>query len=222
MVKVYRTISMAKPEIDAAIKEAEKGTTGELVVALSRRAGDYGRQEATFAFGVALLSFVASWVLGQRILFADWTAAPYVRLGLFVTCLILLAGFLFGLGFCRAFPRFGLLLAPKKRVDSEVEAAASVAFRRLNITDTKADTGVLIYVAELERRVVVLGDCAIARKVSDQDWEAIRDDILEGIRKDDPKSGFLAGISRAGDLLRTYFPSETDTEDELPSEVHLS
>lgn len=222
MVKVHRTLIEAKAEIDQAIKDAEHGTSGELVVVVTRQAGDYGRAEACFAFVVSLAFFVLSWVLGQRILPEEWTSFPTLRLPLWACLLILVGGFVAGLVLARLVPSIGIALTPKRVADAEAEAGAAVAFRRLNVSNTKADTGVLIYVAERERRVIVLGDRAIASQVPDAAWEGIRDAVIDGIRAGDPAKGVLEGIRLAGDLLRTHCPCDPSSDsDELPNQAHL-
>jgi|GEM_PF-5260589 len=223
MVKVHKQFAAGKAEIDAAIAAAEKGTTGELVVVATPRAGSYAHAESAFAFAVSLVAFAATWILGQKITYAEWTSMPGIFIGVWASCLVLIAGYVVGQIILKLFPRIGPLLTSKRHIAEEVERAAAYAFRKFHVEQTKGATGVLIFVAELERTVVVMGDATIAREVKTEEWEAARDAILAGIKQGQPIEGLKNGIGKAGDLLRTHCPCREDEDsDELTSEMHLS
>ena len=55
----------------------------------------------------------------------------------------------------------------------EVERRALETFQRHRVRTTAGGTGVLIYVSLYVRLVWVVGDEAVAQKISQADWEAI-------------------------------------------------
>ncbi len=67
----------------------------------------------------------------------------------------------------------------------------------------------------------VLADDAIQDKVSQSDWEAVRDLIIAGIRKRRPGEGLCQAIARCGDLLSGSFPIEPGDTNELSNELRL-
>ncbi len=221
MVKVHKALMAAKAEIDHAIVSAEQGTSGELVVVATPKAGNYSHVEANFAFTTSLVAFAAAWIWRQRVTVADWTLATKLSMGVWESCLVLIVGFLLGLLIVKVFPRIGPALSSKRFIEAEIERSAALEFRRFNVARTKSATGVLIFLAEAERRVVVLGDVTIAKEVSDAEWEEVRDIIIADIRNARPVKGLTEGIARAGELLKKHFPGSDEAGDELPSEIHL-
>ncbi len=93
---------------------------------------------------------------------------------------------------------------------------ASVAFLEEEVFKTRERTGILIFVSLFERRVVVLGDEGIHRRVKPGEWEGIVADIVAGIRARRPADALIEAIGRCGALLeRRGVELRPDDKDEL-------
>ena len=174
--------------IEAAVRDAERCTSGEIVPLLAERSDDY-----------AEVRFVAAFAAGarRRRALARAGARPPAP------------------GSCRhssAYSRSprgcagrrALLrwLAPHAWLVERVHRAAELAFHQLGIVETRDRTGILIYVSLLERRVVVLADRGIHARVADGTWDGVVARIVEGIRRGEADDGLAEGIRLCGEILR--------------------
>lgn len=92
-------------------------------------------------------------------------------------------------------------------------------FYRLGMEKTSLHNGVLIYLATKEKEFAIIGDEGINKKVADNFWDSTKDKMQVEFRKGDFVKGLCAGIKEAGEQLKTYFPYESDDENELPDEI---
>lgn len=88
-------------------------------------------------------------------------------------------------------------------------------FARLGMHRTKAQNGVLFYVAHVDRKFAVLGDKGIDAVVPTGFWEGTKDLLRGHFARGEYVEGLTAGIERAGQQLRQYFPYDgaTDTNE---------
>ena len=89
-------------------------------------------------------------------------------------------------------------------------------FSRLQVWDTEHNSGVLIYVQLVDRRIEIVADRGISAKVEQGQWEAICRRIEEAFRAERFEVGVLAGIREVTGLLAEHFPPRGDNPDELP------
>lgn len=222
MVKVRRALAAAQDQIESAIGRAEQGTSGELVVVVSKRAGEYGRQESVFAFVIALLALTGFWIGFQRVVVVQpWDASPKIIFGLGWVLLTLVAGYALGQAIAWRFPRIASAMVSKRTLRRQAEEAAAYCFKRYRVSVTDHCTGVLIFIAEVEQTVVVIGDNQVAASITKNQWEDIRDAVLSGIRESDPALGLINGIELAGELLRKHLPSDSDVHNERPNRLYF-
>jgi len=102
-----------------------------------------------------------------------------------------------------------------------VKHAAKV-FRQLEMHNTKARNGVLIYIATESKKFVILGDKGINEVVPDNFWNSTRDVMQGHFKLGDFKTGIAEGIEKAGEQLKKYFPREEDDQNELSDEISKS
>ena len=95
-------------------------------------------------------------------------------------------------------------------------------FARLGMHQTKAQNGVLFYVAHADRKFAVLGDKGIDAKVPTGFWESTKDLLRSHFANGEYVEGLSRGIERAGQQLQQYFPYDgaTDTN-ELPDDISI-
>src|SRR5262249_36564173 len=93
-------------------------------------------------------------------------------------------------------------LTPGRIREGYVQAAARAAFHDNGIADTRARTGILVYISRLERQAEVLADRGVRAAVDGQAWEratgAIR--AAAGVREPDGVA-VAATIAALADLL---------------------
>ena len=102
-------------------------------------------------------------------------------------------------------------------VAHRVRSAAEAAFVRAEVFATRERTGILIFLALLEHRVVVLGDSGINERVKPEEWQAIADEIVAGVRRSRPAAALAGGIEACGRLLADRgVPQVEEDVNELP------
>lgn len=109
----------------------------------------------------------------------------------------------------------GLDLIPVWQGESARQRAVEV-FSDLRVWDTEENSGVLIYVQLVDRKVEILADRGISARVAQSEWDAICRDMEQAFRRGDFESGAIAAIQRVGGLLATHFPARPDNPNELP------
>jgi len=92
---------------------------------------------------------------------------------------------------------------------------AAELFGQLGVWDTEENSGVLIYVQLVDRRVEILADRGIAAKVAQAEWDAICRGMEAAFRAGDYRGGALAAIRQAGALLGRHFPAAGRNPNEL-------
>lgn len=88
-------------------------------------------------------------------------------------------------------------------------------FAQLRVWDTEGNSGVLIYVQLVDRRVEIVADRGIHGCVGDAGWQAICRDMERAFAVGQFEAGALTGIGAIGQLLATHFPAGADNPDEL-------
>lgn len=97
-------------------------------------------------------------------------------------------------------------------------AHAEETFSLLRVWDTEENTGVLIYVQLVDRRIEIVADRGISGKVPQSEWDAICRAMQTEFRAGRYEEGALAGIRRITDLLALHFPARRDHPNELPDQ----
>jgi putative membrane protein len=103
-------------------------------------------------------------------------------------------------------------------LQDRVEGRAAEAFVEEQVFATRARSGVLIFVALFEHRVVILADQGIDERVENDAWAAISDEVTAGVRHGRPAEALITAVQRCADLLVEHGMSPVDSENELPNE----
>lgn len=194
-----------KQAIQAAVKEAESRTAGEIVVVHALRSEDYAFPRACTSLGA---SMAAAWAL--LLLLPE--VSPLVDL-------LLQVPFFFSSYWLLGQPRWLRLIAPGELRRTAVEQRAMRAFVEQGITETRARSGVLLFLSEAERQVVILADKGINDRVEKQEWRRDVDEITQAIRAGRAAQGVVVAVQRIGELLAQAFPIEPDDTNELADGV---
>ena len=190
--------------IAEAVREAERRTSGEIVVVVDRAAGSYLAVPVVLALAVALF---VPWPL----LALTMTSAPRIFLLQLIAAALLLAVLLwYGRG-GRFVPGF-----VKRRHAHET---ALREFTARGLTLTRGRTGVLLYVAVQERYAEIVADAGIDGKVDEATWKGIIEPLLAAAREGRLREGLEAAVASVGQVLAAHAPPAADDVDELPNKV---
>lgn len=199
--------------IHAATTAAEVKTAGELVVYVTERCDPHPEVawKGSLLGGAlgALCAAVAVWRFG------GWGALDY---------LWILLGLQLGLVAGWVASRFDVLarrLINADALDSRVEGRAAEAFLEERVFATRERTGVLIFVALFEHRVLVLADEGIDERVADDAWDEISGELALGIRRGTPAQALIHAVHRCADLLEAHGVHAADAGNEISDEPRL-
>jgi putative membrane protein len=216
--------------IEAAVRQAEARTTGEIYCVAAEESSEYGETPLAWAAGVALLGPALLLAMGVHIeappILVDWTAAQVAdaageaaRRVLIGAILLQAALFLATLALV-FIPAVRRTLTPKGLKRERVRARAREQFIAKNLHATRERTGVLIYVSFHERMAELIADEGIAQHVEPQVWDQAMAALTEGLRRGEPAAGFASAIGLCGDVLAERFPARAEgNPDELPDAV---
>lgn len=94
-------------------------------------------------------------------------------------------------------------------------ARAEELFSALRVWDTAHNSGVLIYVQLVDRRIEIVADRGISALVPQSDWDAICRRMESAFRERRFEAGTLVAITEITTLLAQHFPPQGDNPNEL-------
>jgi putative membrane protein len=195
-----------KEKIRQAVGEAEKSTTGEIAVMVVDESDPYRDAEI---LGALLFSGLISVILALALdHITIWFYIPAV------TLLFFPAWYLF-----KQMPHLKLALVSQQRVDGAVRDRAMLSFYEKGLHHTKNETGILIFISLLERRVWILGDKGINEKIEPDFWGSLVRELINGIRGGRALDALCSIIAKCGAELARHFPGTPDDTNELPDDV---
>lgn len=89
-------------------------------------------------------------------------------------------------------------------------------FSQLRVWDTADNSGVLIYVQLIDRKVEIVADRGIDARVGQAYWEAVCGRLQVEFRAGRFEAGVLAAIAEITEALAAHFPSAGANPNELP------
>ncbi len=191
----------ARQALTACVKEIETRTDAELVLAIRSRSDLY--RQADYLFGALLavaglifllfspVTFHPNWVLIEVVLF--------FALGAFLSS--------------RSNVLRRLLTSKKLRAE-KVRLSAAAMFYEAGIANTRQETGILVYVSLLERRVEVLADRGVLKAMPAMEWNEELFELHEAGRRGDAKL-LEKALHNLSDLLAKYLPATGENPNEL-------
>lgn len=194
MASKYIFSESDKAQVKAAVEALERESCGEIVPYFVQSSDDY--QEANWyaasicglltAVGIGVLSF--AWLLPMRV-------TPLEVSGAIVALMVV--GFVAPM----VFPVLKRWLLPNERLQDRVLDRAKCAFLDEGVYKTEERVGILIFVSQLEHRVVVLGDEGINSRLKGEDWQHVVDEVIRGVKSGETAKGMVAAIGLCKDLL---------------------
>ncbi|GGG57230.1 TLP18.3/Psb32/MOLO-1 phosphatase superfamily protein [Epilithonimonas arachidiradicis] len=95
-------------------------------------------------------------------------------------------------------------------------------FRSLGMHLTKERNGVLFYVNFEQHYLTIIGDEGIHKKVQQQFWDNLHDEITSEFAKGNYYKGLKEAILKTGLELKKYFPISGENINELPNDISFS
>jgi putative membrane protein len=204
--------------VRAAVAEAELKTSGEIVPYIVPRSSGYEIALWRGAVFGALLVTALALVFLQA--YAGWGLSwAYTAWGM---ATLTAAGGALGAALPGLVPAVRRALAGQRRMAQYVHRRAEAAFLEEEVFNTRARTGILLFVSLFEHRIEVIGDAGINAAVQPEAWAEIVDLIRDGIRQGRLADGLVAAVDRAGCLLEECgLAVHADAPAELGDDVRL-
>lgn len=92
-------------------------------------------------------------------------------------------------------------------------------FNKLKMHATKERNGVLIYLSFNDRKLAILGDEGIDKKVANDFWDSTKEQLILDFKNQQFIPGIIKSINEVGIRLKEYFPYQADDIDELSNEI---
>jgi uncharacterized membrane protein len=89
-------------------------------------------------------------------------------------------------------------------------------FAEYGLWDTEDNCGVLIYVNLAERKVDIVADRNVNRKIDAATWQAVCHTMTDGFARGQFHDSTLAAVARVNELLHQHFPANGARSNELP------
>ncbi|MDZ4838971.1 MAG: TPM domain-containing protein [Bacteroidota bacterium] len=96
---------------------------------------------------------------------------------------------------------------------------AGEMFHTLKMDATEAQSGVLIYLAVLDRKFAIIGDKGIHEKVGGEYWNSVRDAMQTQFRLTHFTQGVIDAIHKCAEVMVSHYPRGENDENELSDEV---
>lgn len=195
-----------KETIRNAVAQAEMRSSGEIATMVVWESDRYREAEELGALLLAALVGVAFAVALHHV--TIWTYIPLVCLLYFPALLLL-----------RRFPRLKLSFAGARRQAESVAERALVAFYQQGLYRTEQETGILIFISLLERKVWILGDRGINQKIPPGYWESLAGQLAQGIRSGQAAETLCQVVAACGGELARHFPRTSSDRNELSDDI---
>jgi putative membrane protein len=191
--------------VAAAIREAEKRTSGQIVCVLAHSSSAYVHIPILWASALALFT---PWPL---IHFTQWSVQ---RIFLLQLAVFIVAGLAF------SWMPLRLWLVPRALQRARAHRAALEQFVVRGISRTRNRTGVLIFVSLAEHYARIVADEGIAAKVQHVEWQEAIDALTAHVRDGRVTAGLIAAVERCGAVLAVHAPPD-GSPNELPDRLYV-
>jgi len=185
-----------------AIRDIEKDSDAEIVVAVRGRSGSYRHADYLCGAIVALLGLI--FVLFSPFEFHTYWV-PFDVVALFIA----------GAFVSSRTDWIRRVLTSKKLRAQAARTGAAAMFYEAGIANTSAENGLLIYLSLLERRLEVIADRGVLKAVPALKWNNSVFE-LKRVAKNPAPENLVKAIHDLGCLLAEYMPATGENPNELP------
>jgi putative membrane protein len=190
-----------------AVRNVESRSCAELVLEIHARSGSYAHADARFGALLAFLSLVA--ILFLPVAFPVGAilvdAVVFFAVGHFVSS--------------RSSTVRHLMTSARER-DQAVRTRAGALFYERGMANTMGETGLLLFVSLLERRMELVADRGLLRMVPPDQWNSVHAELRAS--RDVTPEAVIALIQRLGSMLHVCAPAGEQNPDELANAPQLN
>ena len=184
------------------IKEIERNTDAELVIVVRARSGNYAH--ADYLFGCVVAFLILNFLIFVPFSFPEYLVPADIAVA-----------FVLGAIISWRSNSIRRLFSRENYRNQAVRRAAAAMFYEAGIANTNAEMGVLIYLSLMERRLELIADRGVLKKVPAQDWNHETFELRAIGKKPDPNA-FQKAIEQFGKVLATHIPPTGENPNELP------
>lgn len=102
--------------------------------------------------------------------------------------------------------------------EDPVERAKEV-FGELEMHETEARNGVILYIATEDRKVAIFGDEGISQQVGKNFWQDEIDKLIGEFKQGNFEQGIASVVGDIGEKLKRFYPSDGTDPNELDNEI---
>jgi putative membrane protein len=132
-----------------------------------------------------------------------------------------IAAFVLGAALTAGLPGLLRLAVGRKRLVKSTEILARACFQKAGIHHTRDKTGVLVFVAILERQVMIIPDRGVESAIPPAEWIKIREDFNSIFKAKNPAKDLLAKLESLSAAVSRYIPQVDDDTNELPDNLDI-
>lgn len=209
-------------KIEAAVEAAERKTSGEIAVAYIKQSDSYAIQELMLGVAIGFLYFVELLFFTPRIeAFVRTLSWEYAVNHLLMAYGLSSFVVIFLVYWLANIPLIDRLIVPQSVKNRKVRERALRHFAEAGVYKTKDQTGILIFISHLERRIELIADSGIAAKIGQETWDGMVNHIIDGIRRGKLTDHLVEAIGQCGDILTEHFPIQPDDVNELKNGIDI-
>lgn len=210
--------------VTAAVANAERHTSGEIVTIVADLSDHYEDIGMAWASAAALLALFCYMLFPDFYLgiidrmTGGWEHEYSTReyLALLLTALGLKW---FGTWLIMKWMPLRLALTPKHIKLARVRGRAVTMFKVGTEAKTVGRTGVLLYLSMKEHRAEIVADEEIAKLVAPEVWGDAMVALLAHVKAGRPGEGMAAAVTQMGVVLAEHFPKGSENPNELPDRL---
>jgi putative membrane protein len=196
-------------QISAQVTEAEKLTEGEIVPVIVSRSSAVGHVKWVIT---AILTLV--FVIGESIFIqSHWDSVNSMAPPLAFLVFYFMGVYLGKISW------FQRVFTPNEDEIAQVHRRAELEFYQTQIKKTNKQTGILIFVSMMERRVVILADEGIAAHYPAETWDEVVMLMVDEFKKGSVFEGFSRAIKKCGEILQNKLPASSNNINQLPNNL---
>jgi putative membrane protein len=201
------TDKAAKTEVASAIRDIERVTCAEVVVAVRASSGHYRHTDYLVGFALSFAALLI-FLFDSHEFSIDWMPLDS------------LIAFALGTFISTSVPPLRRALTSRRLMRGNVRTAARAAFVDLGIDETSGRTGILVYVSMFEKTVEVVADAGIDTAVLGAPFTSAIAALDTALRRGPSFPRFTEALRALGPILSKALPRLADDINELPDEPH--
>jgi putative membrane protein len=194
MGKRFKFSDEQKQRIEKAVQNLEAKTSGEMVPYIVPDSDNY--VEGTLYTIISFLIIGVVMIMGASLVWMLPAGITIIEILIFLVVMMFM-GFLMSF----IFPSIRIQMVSNNTVERRVMQRAETAFLQREIFNTGKRIGILLFISELERKVIILADSGINKLVPDEDWQKIVDDLIKNIKNKETADGIVNAINQCTELL---------------------